>query len=137
MKLIAFLLLISVLLESTIITLPLTLLIILFSAVVLRDNDVFILAFFSGLFLDILTIGAIGLSSLFFVTFIMLIFLYQKKFEIESLSFVSIVALLGSFLYLFITSSNHLISGVLFSVIFISISFFVFKKTRKKVSVYA
>ena len=136
MNLIIALLLASIFLESTIITVPLTLLIIIFSAVTLKNNDVFILAFISGLLLDILTLGTIGLTSAFFVSFVMLIFLYQKKFEIESLSFVSMSAFIGSIVYLFLTNSNHLVPESLFATFLMFSSFFIFKKTIKKAEKY-
>lgn len=136
MKLVTFLLLVAIFLESTIITIPLTLLIILFAAVILKNNDVFILAFFSGLLLDILRLGTIGLTSAYFVLFVMLIFLYQKKFEIESISFISISALLGSFIYLFFSNSNQIIPETLSGVFLIFISFYVFKKMIKSVPKY-
>lgn len=136
MNLITILLLVSIFLESTIITVPLTFLIIIFSAVTLKNNEVFILAFLSGLLLDVLTLGTIGLTSAFFVSFVMLIFLYQKKFEIESLSFVSMSALIGSIVYLFLTNSNHLVPESLFATFLMFSSFFIFKKTIKKVEKY-
>ncbi len=136
MNLTIALLLASIFLESTIITVPLTLLIIIFSAVTLKNNDVFILAFISGLLLDILTLGTIGLTSAFFVSFVMLIFLYQKKFEIESLSFVSMAAFIGSIVYLFLTNSNHLVPESLFATFLMFSSFFIFKKTIKKAEKY-
>lgn len=136
MKLIIFSLLISILLESTIVTLPLVFLIILFAAVVLKNNDVFVLAFFSGIFLDFLTLGTIGLSSLYFIAVVMLIFLYQKKFEIESLNFVTITALLGSLGYLFLTHSANIFSEVIFSTFLVFISFISYKKTNKVVPKY-
>ena len=137
MNLIALLLLVSVFLEATLITVPLTLLIVIFSAVTLKNNDVFILAFLSGLLLDILTLGTIGLTSAFFILFVMLIFLYQKKFEIESLSFVAISTFTGSIIYLFLTHSNHLIPEALLSTFLMFSSFFIFKKTIKKAPKYA
>ena len=137
MKIITLLLFIAVFLESTIITVPLTLLIILFASVTLKNNDVFILAFISGLLIDILTLGTIGLTSAFYVLFVMLIFLYQKKFEIESLSFVTLSAFIGSVVYLFLTYSNHLILESIFATFIMLLSFFIFKKTIKKASKYA
>ncbi len=136
MKLITFLLLVTVILESTIITVPFTLLIIIFSAVIFKNNDVFYLAFLSGLLLDILTLGTIGLTSAFFVLFVMLIFLYQKKFEIESLSFITICSFSGSLIYLFLTSSSHLISQAMLATFIMLTSFFIFKKTIKKTPKY-
>lgn len=137
MKIIIFFLTISILLESTLITLPLTLLIIIFASIVIRKNDIFSLAFFSGLFLDILKLGTIGMSSAYFVVIVMVIFAYHKKLEITSLHFVSITALIGSLGYLFLVGISHIIFQALISTLFIAISFFVFKKTNKKLLKYA
>lgn len=129
-------LIVAIVLESTIITLPLVLLLIIFAAVTLKNNDVFILAFLSGLLLDVLTLGTIGLTSAFYVLIVMLIFLYQKKFEIESVNFVSLSAFLGSFIYLFMTNSNQIGMEALSATLLMFISYIIFKKTIKKVPKY-
>lgn len=129
-------LIVAILLEATIITVPLTLLIIIFTAVIFKNNDVFYLGFLSGLLLDILTLGTIGLTSAFFVLFVMLIFLYQKKFEIESLSFITISSFSGSVIYLFLTSSSILIPQAVLATFIMFSSFLVFKKTIKKIPKY-
>ncbi len=136
MNLISILLLVSIFLESTLITVPLTLLLIIFAAVTVKNNDIFILAFLGGLLLDFLTLGTIGLSSAFFVLFVTIIFLYQKKFEISSLNFIALISFLGSIIYLFLTNSNHLISEALVATIIMISSFFIFKKTIKKPAKY-
>lgn len=123
---------ISILLESTLITLPLTLLIIIFASVVIKKNDIFILAFFSGLFLDILRLGTVGLSSAYFVVIVMVIFAYHKKLEITSLHFVLLITLFGVLGYLLLVGVNHIIFQSLVSTMLITISFFVSKKTNKK-----
>ena len=137
MKLIVFALFISILLESTLITLPLTFLIILFASVIIRKNEVFALAFFAGLFLDILTFKNIGGSCLFFITIVFIVFLYQKKFEIRTMHFVGIFSLLGSFGYLFLNGVNYLVLQTLVSALVVSASFSVFNKTNKKNLKYA
>lgn len=136
MNLISISLLVSIFLESTLITVPLTLLLIIFTAVTVKNNDIFILAFLGGLLLDFLTLGTIGLSSAFFVLFVTIIFLYQKKFEISSLNFIALISFLGSIIYLFLTNSNHLISEALVATIIMISSFFIFKKTIKKPAKY-
>ena len=136
MKLISLFLAISILLESTLLTLPLTLLIIIFASVVIRKNDVFFLAFISGLFLDILKLGTIGLSSAYFITAVMIVLAYQKKLEVTSMHFISAFALIGSLGYLFLIGVSNIISQALISTLFAAISFFAFKKTNKKAHSY-
>lgn len=137
MKLITLSLLISILFESVFTTIPLTLLIILFITIVLRESDVFIFAFLSGLLLDIFSYRALGISSAIFATLITLIFLYQRKFEIESFNFLVLISFSGTLVYLFITGASNLIFQTLFSTLLISFSYLVFKKTNKKKLKYA
>ena len=100
MKLIMLLIGISIFLESFIITLPLTLLLILFSSVAIQKKEIIALAFFAGILLDIFSLRTLGLSSLFFISLVFLVNQYKGKFEIETVNFVVIVSLFGSFLYL-------------------------------------
>jgi len=129
-------LLVAIVLESTITTLPLVLLIILFLSVINKKKEVFVIAFFAGLLLDVLSFGRIGLSSLYFTIFVFLIFLYQRKFEIETLYFVAIFSFLGSFIYLFLEGVKYAFSQSLFATFLIVLSFLAFKKFNKKASKY-
>ncbi|MBI4098023.1 MAG: hypothetical protein HY426_03195 [Candidatus Levybacteria bacterium] len=137
MKLVSFFLIVSIILESTLITLPLSLLIIIFSSIVLRKNEVFILAFFAGLFLDILGLRDIGLSSAFFVAIVFIVFLYQKKFEIKSLTFIAVSAFIASLGYLMIQGTSYALLQTVIATLIISASFLIFQKTNKKVLKYA
>lgn len=136
MKLIILAFLVAILLESTIITLPLTLLIIIFSAITIRKNEVFFLAFLAGLLLDVLTFRNIGWSSLFFTMAVFTVFLYQKKFEIDSLSFVLVISLIGSFGYLLTAGISFPLIQSLISAFIFSSSFLIFKKSNKKALKY-
>ncbi len=123
---------ISVLLESTLITLPLTLITVIFAAVTLRKNEVFILAFFSGLMLDILTLKSVGISSLFFTLVVFLIFLYQRKFEIGTFYFFATSTFLGSLLYLIATNVNMSLPQSIFMTAASGAAFSVFNILNKK-----
>ena len=127
----------SILLESTLTTLPLTLIIILFSAVVIRKNEIFLLAFLAGLFLDFLTLETLGLSSLYFVSMVYVVFLYQKKFEIETLYFVTTFSFLGAFGYLFIERASYVLLQSLAVTVLVFFSYISFKKFNKKIPKYA
>lgn len=129
-------LIIALLLESFVTTLPLTVCVIIFLAATLRRNEVFALAFFSGLFLDIFSFGRIGLSSLYFLICVQLIFLYEKKFELESPHFVFFATLAGAFGYLLI-SGREIILGTATVAIISGVSFFVFSLKNKKIPSYA
>lgn len=86
----------AVLLEGMMIHLPITLVCLLCWAIAKRDASVFLGAFFAGIVLDIFALRAIGSTSLFFLLFIFLILLYQKKYEINSYPFVFVASFLGS-----------------------------------------
>lgn len=136
MKLVSFFLVVSIVLESTIITLPLSLLIIIFSSITIRKNEIFALAFLAGLLLDVLALRSVGWSSLFFTITVFTIFAYQKKFEIDSLNFVFAVSFIASFGYLLTMGISFSLIQSLISVFILSLSFLVFKKSNKKALKY-
>lgn len=127
----------SLILESTVTTLPLVLLVLLFGAVVTKSKDIFLLAFVSGILLDILTFKTIGLSSLFYVLFIMLVFLYDRKFEISTVNFVLVSSFIVSFLYIIIFNLGNAFLQSIFSSVMISASYLAYKAKNKKVVKYA
>ena len=136
MKTIILFLIIAAILESGVTTLPLTLLILVFAGVVTRSNNIFFLAFFAGLALDFLSFRTIGISSIYFVSFVFLIFLYQKKFEIQTLRFIIIFSFLGSLFYLILIGINNFFIQSVFSAILSSLSFFIFSIFNKKTLKY-
>lgn len=136
MGVIIFFLIFAVVLESGITTLPLTLLILIFGGVVIKNNNIFLIAFLSGLALDLLSARTIGLSSIYFVCFVFVIFLYQKKFEIQTLHFIVIFSFLGSLGYLMLIGINNFFIQSVFSTILSSFSFFIFSIFNKKTLKY-
>lgn len=129
---ISLLLIISVILESSVTSLPLVLLTILIGAVTLKRNEMFLLAFLAGMFLDMMTLKTLGISSLFFVLFISLIYLYRRKFEIENLGFVIAFSFLGSFIYLIISGTGFALFESIVSTALAAVSFYIFQITNKK-----
>ena len=108
MKFFAVLILIfGLILESTITTLPLLLIVLLCFMVLLKDNSLFIAAFIFGLLLDLVLFKALGLSSAFLVTFLFLVLLYQDKFEIATNSFILVASFVGSVGFLLILGYNN------------------------------
>lgn len=128
---------IAILFESSVTTLPLVLLIVLFMAITSKKNEVFVLAFFAGLILDILSFGRVGFSSLYFTIFVFLIFLYQRKFEIETLNFVTIFSFFGSFFYLLMEGVRFAFFQSLTATALVIVSYMVFRKFNKKLPKYA
>lgn len=137
MKTILLALIFAILLEASVTTLPLTLLIILFLAVINKNNEVFLIAFFSGLFLDLLSLDRLGVSSLYFTVFVFIIYIYQKKFEIETLYFMIIFSFIGSLIYLLLMGTGFIfLQSTVATIISVS-SFLAYKKFNKKAPKYA
>lgn len=120
------LLIIAVILQGTVTSLPLVLLCLILLAVKTRTSDVFLIAFLSGLILDIMLVHPIGESSIFFLTVLLVIFLYERKYELSSLVFILSVTGVMTFLSSFLFPSPQrflqivlavVINGFLFTVI--------------------
>lgn len=73
--------------ESTIISLPLTLIALILFYVFSKDISVFFLAFFLGFFYDALHFYFLGTTSIFFLSMLLLMFFYERKFEVTTLPF--------------------------------------------------
>jgi|WetSurMetagenome_2_1015567.scaffolds.fasta_scaffold581908_2 cell shape-determining protein MreD len=117
----------ALLLESTVIHLPLILILLLILFVNNKSYNVFILAFFLGLLLDIMTVQRLGTSSLFFLVFLFLVYLYDRKYRIKTLPFVSIAAGIAAFLYTWIITNNISLIGILISTIISAATFLLYK----------
>ena len=123
MKLAAtIILLLSLFLESSVTTLPLVFLALLCLAVLTRKEWVFVIAFIVGVLLDAFSFRALGQSSLYFIIYIFLVFLYERKFEISTKYFIFIASFLGSFGFLIIFSYNNLVlQSLVSSIIAVSV----------------
>lgn len=90
---------IMVFFEGTITTIPLALCILVVLATKADKTSVLLTAFLSGMFLDILRVRAVGQTSLVLVTFLFFIFLYENKYETNTLPFIAAATFIGSVLY--------------------------------------
>jgi len=120
MKLLALaFLIIALILEITLTTIPFVFLILLCLLVLLKENWLFILAFVFGLLLDLLSFKTLGSSSIFLTVILFLVLLYQSKFEIATNAFVFFASLFGSFIYLLFLGyhDNLIIQAILSSII--------------------
>lgn len=88
--------------QGSITTLPLLLIVLLLLYIFYRHEIVFLLAFISGVILDSLLVRSVGQSSIFFLSFLFLVFLYQRKFEISSYYFIFFSLFGGSCFYFFL-----------------------------------
>lgn len=101
MKSLLFILLVlSLIFESSVTTLPLVLIILLVFTLKYKLNYVFWIALVFGILFDILSFRQIGLSSVYFSIVLFLVLLYQSKFEIATNTFVLVSAFLSSLAFL-------------------------------------
>lgn len=123
-KIILFLLLfLSIFLQASITTIPIVLDILLIFYIFNRKSFVFLLAFASGIFLDLTSVRIVGQSSIFFVTFLFVVSLYERKFEIVSGYFVFFSSFLGSLFFLKISGYDYIFQQALISAIFSTLLF--------------
>jgi hypothetical protein len=121
------LLIFSLLLESTVTTVPLVLVCLICLLIIKRNEVVFLYAFLAGLFLDIFAVRNLGISSGFFLFILFLMFLYQRKYEINSFPFLIIVSYLGSLFFLLLFGFEIIFIQAGISSIFAVILFSIFR----------
>jgi rod shape-determining protein MreD len=125
-------LLAALFLEGSITTLPLVLLVLLVMTVIYRQSFVFSVAFLAGLLLDLLTMRAVGQTSVVFVLFVLFIRLYERKFEVETLPFVLFASGIGTFIYGLIFGISDLLLETIASMIGGVLLFLAVELLRKK-----
>ena len=131
--------LLSIFLQSSVTTIPLFFLVLLSFFVLERKEWIFFLAFLGGIVLDVLSFRNIGESSIFFVLFLFLVSLYERKFETATVYFIFVSSLLGSILFLglfYNTGSlilESIISSLLGVLIFVTLSKFIKQGVKKDV----
>ncbi|OGH29824.1 MAG: hypothetical protein A3B41_04030 [Candidatus Levybacteria bacterium RIFCSPLOWO2_01_FULL_37_26] len=89
-------------------TLPLVFILLLCLYIVFERTWIFTIAFFTGLFLDLYLVRTLGQTSLYFLVFLIVILLYERKFEIKTKPFVFFVSFLGSLGYLLIFRYDYI-----------------------------
>lgn len=121
-----------VLLESTILSIPLTLIVLLLFFVFKKSSEVFLYAFIAGLLLDITHVRTIGVTSIFFVLFLFLVSLYDKKYEICTVPFVMAAALVGSLANAYLFGHQSLLLQGIFGCVVGGALFMGIQRARKK-----
>lgn len=112
---ILFLLLLFI--EGTVTSFPLVLIFLLCLMVMKRAEWIFLLAFLSGVVLDILSLRPLGTTSILLVLFVFITLLYERKYEIATIPFVFSASLIGSFFYLSLLHYPSLIESVVSSIV--------------------
>ena len=118
------LLIIAVLLEGTITPTPLVWVVLLLIATMQRKTLGFFLGFVAGILLDIFILHPIGESSSIFMVFLFLVTLYERKYETQSLPFVSIASSIGGMFFLIISQETQVLFGGCVALILGGILFF-------------
>lgn len=103
------LLVILVIIASGITTIPFSVGLVILSAVLFRKSWVFFLALILGLFLDLVMMRTLGYAGLVLTAFVLMVFLYERKFETQTVPFVFISIFLGSMLFLKIFGYQQII----------------------------
>lgn len=129
--------LLSVLLEGIVTTLPLTIVGLICFTVMRRDTSVFLPAFLAGLAIDIFRVEHVGMTSIFYIIFLFLILLYKKKYEIYSSPFILMATFFGTFFFLLIFKSEgimiqSIVNAILAVVLFTILRYFNDAKLHKQ-----
>ncbi|MBP6882020.1 MAG: hypothetical protein KBC15_00510 [Candidatus Levybacteria bacterium] len=126
MTILLFLLLgIALIVETSVSSLPLVLLFLIIVTVWRKSAHMLLLAFFSGLILDVLLVRNIGTTSIFFLVMIAGMILYQKKYELRSPFFVIPFSMVASMLYVVLFPVPQAFLHVVFSTLLAAILFVV------------
>lgn len=124
-----------VLIVSGITTVPLLVGLLAAQAVLFKKSWVFFWAFGIGLFLDLIMIRQLGYTALIFSVFVLLIRLYEKKFETKTAVFVFISTFLGSLFYLWLFGyQNIFLQSLVCSVISIFLLKFLISNFKFKMN---
>lgn len=124
--------LVALLVQASSISAPLVLGILLMLFIYEPRLWVFMLAFVSGIVLDILLVYPVGWTSIFLLSFLFLVSLYERKFEIRSYHFVFLSLFLGCFFYyIFWGIDGGMLRSFLLALTATS-GFYLFEKWMKK-----
>ena len=97
---------------------------------------VLFLAFGAGVFLDFLSLGAMGIRSLSFLLFVLVLLVYESKFETYTISFVAVFSFVGGFCYLlFLGYTGILLQALVNTVLCVGV-FYVLKVFAKQMTPY-
>jgi rod shape-determining protein MreD len=119
--------------QVSITTFPFMLLILLCLMVVYQEDWIFLLAFIFGLLFDLVLFKPLGMSSVFYLSILFLILLYQRKFEIATGYFVAIASFLSSMIYLLVFGYNNVLLQSILASVFSIIVFKIIQKSKLKI----
>jgi hypothetical protein len=94
--------LITILLELFVYSFPFTLLSAIFVYLVLHNVEALIVLFFSSFFLDAVNLLSAGTTASFICVALLILVLYQTKFEVRSAPFISLISSIATSFYAYI-----------------------------------
>jgi cell shape-determining protein MreD len=103
--------------EIVLTSIPLVLIMLLNLFIFSKKEWIFILAFITGILFDIIFLRAIGYTSMFFVSALFLVSLYEQKFETSTAYFIFIMSFVLSAIYLILFNRFLLIESVFSAII--------------------
>lgn len=118
----------ALILEVSFTTLPIVFLTLFIIYIFQKKANVFFFAFLFGILLDIFSVRAIGQTGIFFLAFLFLVALYEKKFETETIPFAFAFSFLGSFIYLLFFNYTNVFLQALASSLFATLAFVTYKR---------
>lgn len=130
MILVILLAFISIVLESSIISIPLTAVVLTTFSFFYKKESFLIFSLFAGIILDTLALRTIGISSLFFLSLSFLIYLYEKKIE-STTAVIFIVNFISSLLYTLLIKGNISFYAPLVASLLAVLLFSVFNKLKE------
>lgn len=113
-------------------TIPVALSVLLVLYIFNTDSWVFFAAFVCGLLLDFVLLRTAGITSLIFISFLLLINLYEKKFEIKTTHFILFFSFIGSLVYLEIYKQNYVIQQSIVNSLIAVLIFKVFSRMERR-----
>jgi hypothetical protein len=118
---------VSLFLEGTVTNLPLVFISLIILTIAMRNLFLFVLAFLAGILLDTFASRPIGETSIFFLLCVLLMLLYQRKYEINSYPFVLLSSFVGSVIFLLIFGYANVWSLTVASVIIAFLLFIMYR----------
>lgn len=90
---------ISIVLQTTQTMIPLTMLVLLILFIRYQAVWVVLLAYIAGLLLDTMLVRSVGVMSIYFLVLFCIVYVYQRKFEIQSIYFLVFAATIATIAY--------------------------------------
>lgn len=119
-------------LESTLTTLPLILIAVTIFFILYKQIWILWIAFIGGLVLDAGLIHPLGSTGIFIVLWLLIILLYERKYEIDSYPFIIISSFIGTAIFLFAFNYREVWIQAIISTIISLIIYSILRNKKRK-----